>query len=68
MSVRSLPKKIRKCWLVTYFMLSPHMSTLFITSLMQTDGHKMAAVTDMLSLILKNRVTRRCPQITFFEA
>ena len=39
----------RRVGLVTYAMLLPHMSALFITSLIQTAGHKKAALTVVFS-------------------
>ena len=45
MFVGSLPMRSKQGWLVTYLILPSHMSALFVTSLIQTARHKMAALT-----------------------
>ena len=50
MLVHFLPKNIEeKVWLVMYMVFSPHISAFFMSSLIQTAEHKMAAFTVMFS-------------------
>ena len=51
--VHSSPMKSRKGPLMTYFILLSYIPALFRTSLIQTTGPKMAALTFVFSLLLK---------------
>ena len=44
-------RRAEKGWLVVCLTLSPHILALFMTSLIQTDGHKMSAPTITFSLL-----------------
>ena len=47
---------VRACALVTYLILLPHMPVMFMVSLIETAGHKMAAFDGRVFVTFKHRI------------